>query len=78
MPDEIRQSVDGIWLEHSVYSSDGRSGRNSVKITKLQNLRLYSDLNNENIKIEERANKRGSMQYIANRMILTGIIRITR
>ena len=67
-----------IWLKHSVYSSDGRSGRNSVKITKLQNLRLYSDLNNENIKIEERANKRGSIQYIANRMILTGIIRITR
>ena len=78
MPDEIRQSVYGIWLEHSVYSSDGRSGRNSVKITKLQNLRLYSDLNNENIKIEERAHKRGSIQYIANRMILTGIIRITR
>ena len=67
-----------IWLKHSVYSSDGRSGRNSVKITKLQNLRLYSDLNNENIKIEERASKRGSIQYIANRMILTGIIRITR
>ena len=78
MPDEIRQSVYDIWLEHSVYSSDGRSGRNTVKISKLQYLRLYSDLNNENIKIEETANKRGSIQYIANRMILTRIIRITR
>ena len=78
MPDEIRQSVHDIWLEHSVYSSDCRSGRNTVKISKLQYLRLYSDLNNENIKIEETANKRGNIQYIANRMILTRIIRITR
>ena len=78
MLDEIRQSVHDIWLEHSVYSSDGRSGRNTVKISKLQYLRLYSDLNNENIKIEETANKRGNIQYIANRMILTRIIRITR
>ena len=70
MSDEIRQSVY-IWIEHSVNSTDGRNGRNTVKITKLPYLRLQSGLNNENIKIEETANKRGSIQYIANRMILT-------
>ena len=70
MSDEIRQSVY-IWMEHSVNSTDGRNGRNTVKITKLPYLRLQSGLNNENIKIEETANKRGSIQYIANRMILT-------
>ena len=70
MSDEIRQSVY-IWIEHSVNSTDGRNGRNTLKITKLPYLRLQSGLNNENIKIEETANKRGSIQYIANRMILT-------
>ena len=72
---EIRQSVYDIWIEHSVNSTDGRNGKNTVKITNLQYLRLYSGLNNENIKIEERANKRGSVQYIANRMILTATIK---
>ena len=75
MSDEIRQSVYDIWIEHSVNSTDARNGSNTVKITKLQYLRLYSGLQNENIKIEERANKRGSIQYIANRMILTATIR---
>ena len=36
---------------------------------------MYSSLNNENIKIEERANTRGSIQYIVNRMILAATIR---
>ena len=65
LSDEIRQSVY-IWTEHSTNSTDGRNGRNTVKITKLQYLRLYSGLNNEKIKIEERV--RGSIQYIANRV----------
>ena len=72
---EIRQSVYDIWIEHSVNSTDGRNGKNTVKITNLQYLRLCSDLNNENIKIEKRANKRGSIKYIANRMILTATIK---
>ena len=75
LSDEIRQSLYDIWIEHSVNSIDGRNGRNTVKTTKLQYLRLYSDLNNENIKIEERANKRGSIQSIENRMILTATIK---
>ena len=65
LSDEIRQSVY-IWTEHSTNSTDGRNGRNTVKITKLRYLRLYSGLNNEKIKIEERV--RGSIQYIANRV----------
>ena len=72
---KIRQSVYDIRIEHSVNSTDGRNGKNTVKITNLQYLRLYSGLNNENIKIEERANKRGSIQCIANRMILTATIK---
>ena len=75
MSDEIRESVYDIWIEHSVNSTDGRNSRNAVKITRLQYLRLYSGLSNEKIKIEERVNKRGSIQYIANGMILTVTIR---
>ena len=35
LSDEIRQSVYDIWVEQSVNSTDGRNGRNTVKITKL-------------------------------------------
>ena len=61
--------------KYKEFHTDGRNVKNTVKITKLQYLRLYSGFTDENIKIEKRANKTGSIQYIANRMILTATIR---
>ena len=54
MEEEFVRWDNDIWIEHSANSTDGRNGRNTVKITNLQYLRLYSGLNNENIKIEGR------------------------
>ena len=61
--------------KYKEFHTDGRNAKNTVKITKLQYLRLYSGFTDENIKIEKRANRTGSIQYIANRMILTATIR---
>ena len=49
---EIKQKVYDIWLKNSINSTDGRNGRNIVKLSKRKYLEQYGSIKNRNIVIE--------------------------
>ena len=55
---EIKQKVYDTWLKNAINSTDGRNGRNMVKLSKRKFLEQYGKINHSNIVIEELKNKR--------------------
>ena len=49
---EIKQKVYDIWLKNSINSTDGRNGKNIVKLSKRKYLEQYGSIKNRNIVIE--------------------------
>lgn len=72
---EIKQKVYDIWLKNAINSTDGRNGRNMVRMSKRKYIAQYGSLKNENVVIEEIRNKRGQLYYSANRMVATCTVR---
>ena len=49
---KIEEKVYDIWLKNSINSTDGRNGRNIVKLSKRKYLEQYGSIKNRNIVIE--------------------------
>ena len=54
---------------------DNRNDRCKVKISKMDYIKKYVGIENENIIIEEITNKIGQASYVANHMIFTNTVR---
>ena len=63
-----------IWLKNSIPSTNGRNGQNQITISKRKFL-PHADLNNKEVVVEEKINKRGKKAMTANRFIATSIVR---
>ena len=72
---EVKQKVYDMWLKNAINSTDGRNGRNMVRLSKRKFLQQYGAIKHSDIVIEEIKNKRGQTYYSANRMIATCTIR---
>ena len=62
-------------IKNSINSTDGRNGRNLVKLSKRKYIEQYGTVKNNEAVIEEVKNKRGQTYYSANRMVVTCTIR---
>ena len=69
-----REAVYDIWLENSIPSTNGRNGQSQITISKRKFL-LHADLNNKEVVVEEKINKRGKKAMTANKFIATSIAR---
>ena len=71
----IKRNIYNTWVKNSINSSDGRNGRNLVKLSKRKYIEQYGTIKNNELVIEEVKNKRGQTYYSANRMVVTCTIR---
>ena len=69
LSDVIKQKIYNTWVENSITSTGNRNDRCSVKISKLEYTKRYGKIGHKEITLEERTNKRGRINYVANRMI---------
>ena len=67
---DIKQLIYNEWKENSIYSVDRRNGCDKVKISKLNCIKKYNDIEKEEL-IEEEINTRGRLFYCCPRMIAT-------
>ena len=75
LPPEVVQKVFDVYVENSITSTDGRNGRNMVKIKKRRLLEIYgSILTHDDIKLEEKVSRKRTY-FQSNRRILTCTIR---
>ena len=56
---DTRQQIYNLCIEHSQASTDNRNDQCKVKISKIDYIKKYVGIENENIIIEEITNKRG-------------------
>ena len=67
---ELKQKIYDLWLANSIPSTAGRNGRNVVSIPKERFLQKFDEnLQSPNVNIEEKMNRRGKLQLVANRYI---------
>ena len=71
----VKQNICNTRIKNSINSTDGRNGRNLVKLSKRKYIEQYGTIKNNEVVIEEVKNKRGQTYYSANRMIITCTIR---
>ena len=71
----IKQNIYDTWIKNFINSTDGRNGRNLVKLSKRKYTEQYGTIKNNEVVIEEDKNKRGQTYYSANCMIITCTIR---
>ena len=71
LSDVIKQKIYNTWVENAITSTDNRNDHCSVKISKLEYTKRYGKIGHKEITLEERTNKRGRINYVANRMIVT-------
>ena len=62
----IKRNIYNKWIKNSINSSDGRNGRNLVKLSKRKYIEQYGTIKNNEVVIEEVKNKRGQTYYSAN------------
>ena len=68
---EDTQKVFDMYVENSITSTDGRNGRNMLKISKRRLLEIYGYVvNHDDIKIEEKQSRK-RLYYQSNRQIFT-------
>ena len=72
---DTKQQIYNLWIEHSQASTYNGNDRCKVKISKMDYIKKYVGIENENIIIEEITNKRGQASYVANHMIFTNTVR---
>ena len=70
---EFKQNIYDIWLENSIPSTDGRNGRNIVSIAKEQFQQKFGSVNSS-VHLEEKLNRRGKLQIVANRLVLIRVL----
>ena len=78
LPTEVRQKIFDEWLSNSITSTDARNGRCEVRISKTAFKQKYENIivdESSGIIIEEKRNKRGTLQYSSNRRICTSTVR---
>ena len=68
---EKQQIVYDTWLNNSINSTDARNGRNVIRSSKRKYLEMYQGLENKDIVMEEKVNKRGQKYFHVNKMIVT-------
>ena len=71
----IKQNIYDTWIKNSINSTDGRNGRNLVKLSKRKYIEQYGTIENNKVAIDEVKNKHGQIYYSANRMAVTCTIR---
>ena len=71
----VKQNIYDTRIKNSINSTDGRNGRNLVKLSKRKYIEQYGTIKNNEVVIEEVKNKCGQTYYFANRMIITCTIR---
>ena len=56
-----QQEIYNFWLkkEYSIESVDRRTGRDKVKSSKKENLKLYNNIQNQKVQLEKKALKSG-------------------
>ena len=73
---ETKQKIYDTWIAaNSINSTDARNGRNVISISKQNYITKFGDLENKEILVEEKKNKRGRSLYYANKMIITCTVR---
>ena len=70
----VKQNIYDTRIKNSINSTDGRNGRNLVKLSKRKYIEQYGTIKNNEVGIEVK-NKRGQTYYSANRMFITCTIR---
>ena len=66
---ETRQKIYDTWIENSQALTDNRNDKCKVKISKLDFIKKFYGIENSNIIIEERTNKKGRVSFVANQKI---------
>ena len=71
----VKQNIYDTWIKNSINSTDGRNGRNLVKLSKRECIEQHGTIKNNEVVIEKVKNKCGQTYYSANCMVVTCTIR---
>ena len=59
----MKRNIYNTWIKNSINSSDGRNGRNLVKLSKRKHIEQYGTIKNNEAVIDEVKNKHGQTYY---------------